>query len=84
MRQLSGCSERPYIVADSVQNRQRLPAAAANSLLISSGFNIRIKNNPDELTGPGTVVTAQSPAAGTVLAEGSVVAIEFKYTDDKD
>ena len=79
-----------YTTNDEIAKTYTVPnvvgrtAAAANSLLIGSGLNIRIKNNPDELSGPGTVVVAQSPAAGTVVDEGSVVTVEFKYTDDKD
>ncbi len=59
-------------------------AAAANSILINAGLNIKIEGTRNYLSGTGAVVVAQSPAAGTVVPEGTVVTVTFRYLDVKD
>ncbi len=79
-----------YTTNDEISKTYTVPdvvgrtAAAANSLLVSSGFNVRIQSSPGDFSGPGTVVVSQSPVAGTVATEGSVITIEFKHNNDKD
>lgn len=68
----------------SVPNVVGRTAAAANSMLINSGFNIKIEGTRNYLSGTGAVVVAQSPAAGEEAAEGTVVTVTFRYLDDSD
>ncbi len=59
-------------------------AAAANSIIINAGLNIKIEGTRNYLSGTGAVVVSQSPAAGTVVSEGTVVTVTFRYLDEKD
>lgn len=57
-----------------------LTASAANRLLVDLGFNIAIEGAKDYHKTDKTVV-AQSIAAGTRVARGTVVAIRFAYDE---
>lgn len=57
-------------------------AAAANSMIVNSGLNIKIEGTRNYLSGKGAVVVSQSPAAGEIAEEGSVVTVTFRYIGD--
>ena len=59
-------------------------AVAANSMVINAGLNIKIEGTKNYLSGTGATVVAQSPSAGSVVAEGEVVTVTFRYLDDED
>ena len=62
-------------------------SVAANQILINLGLNIKIEgvNNPYVSEGNVPSVFSQSIAPGTKVAAGSVVTVEFRYTDaDED
>ncbi len=62
-------------------------SVAANQILINLGLNIKIEgvNNPYVSEGNVPSVFSQSIAPGTKVAEGTVVTVEFRYTDaDED
>ncbi len=67
------------ITVPSVEGRT---AAAANSMIINAGLNIKIEGTRNYLAGTGAVVVSQSPAAGSVVPEGTVVTVTFRYLDD--
>ncbi|MBQ9080506.1 MAG: PASTA domain-containing protein [Clostridia bacterium] len=72
--------EKTYTVPNVVGRT----AAAANSMIINSGFNIKIEGTRNYLSGAGAVVVSQTPAAGEVAAEGSVVTVTFRYVNEAD
>lgn len=59
-------------------------ANAANSLIINSGFNIKIQGSNNYLSGTGAVVVSQYPAAGEKLKKGDVVTIVMRYMDENN
>lgn len=59
-------------------------ASAANKLLIDAGLNVRIDGTQNYQSGSGAVVVAQSPAADTAVAPGTIVTVEFRYLDGTD
>ena len=72
--------QKEYVVPD-VMGRT---AAAANSMIVNAGFNIKIEGTRNYLSGVGAVVVSQSPEAGTKAEEGSVVTVTFRYVNDSD
>lgn len=61
-----------------------MTAVAANGTLTNLGLNIRISGTKNYMSGKGAQVVEQSPAAGTLVEEGSVVNVTFRYLDDDD
>lgn len=57
-------------------------AAAANSMIVNAGFNIKIEGTRNYLSGTGAVVVSQSPAAGEIAEEGSVITVTFRHFGD--
>ena len=55
-------------------------AETANRILINSGLNVKING----ARGDGATVISQSPAAGEVVSEATVVTIEFRHMDLSD
>ena len=60
-----------------------LTASEANLLLQNSGFNIAVAGAKDYFKADKTV-TAQSPAAGTVLPRGAAVTVYFPYDEKRE
>jgi beta-lactam-binding protein with PASTA domain len=60
----------------TVPSLMGMTAVAANGTLSNLGLNIRIFGTPNYLA-EGIVVVKQSPAAGTVVDEGTVIEITF-------
>lgn len=56
-------------------------AAEANKLLAGAGFNIHLSGSTN---GSGAVAVSQSEKAGSELEKGSVITVEFRYTDGSD
>lgn len=54
-------------------------ASDVNAVLINSGLNMKVRGAED--IGEGVVVGRQSPRAGTKVARGSVVTVEYNYTN---
>ena len=61
-----------------------MTAVAANGTLANLGLNIKISGTNNYLSGKGAVVVEQSPAAGEVVDEGSVIDVIFRYLDDTE
>ncbi len=60
-----------------------MTAAEATATLINSGLNARVKGVSG--SGTGTAVCAnQSPAAGTIVEPGTVVTVDFRYSEIGD
>jgi len=60
-------------------------AAAANQILINLGLNVKIEGTPSYLSGTNTIVYSQSVEAGTMVARGTVVTLNFRSMDgDED
>lgn len=53
-------------------------AEAANNVLVSAGFNVKIDGT---INRAGATVTAQSPAPGEMVPYGSVITITVRYFD---
>ena len=53
-------------------------AAAANQTLINLGLNVKIEGTTHYLSGINTVVYSQSVPAGTAVAKGTVVTLDFR------
>jgi beta-lactam-binding protein with PASTA domain len=53
-------------------------------MIINAGLNIRIEGTRNYLSGTGAVVVSQSPAAGELVPEGTVVTVTFRYLDETD
>jgi stage V sporulation protein D (sporulation-specific penicillin-binding protein) len=64
-----------------VPNLMGMTAVAANGTLTNLGLNIKISGSKNYTSGKGAVVVEQSPAAGTVVEEGSVVNVTFRHLD---
>jgi stage V sporulation protein D (sporulation-specific penicillin-binding protein) len=79
-----------YAGSDIPERTVRVPdvtgrtAAAANGMIINAGLNIRIEGTRNYLSGTGAVVVSQSPAAGELVPEGTVVTVTFRYLDETD
>lgn len=56
-------------------------AAAANQTLINLGLNVKIEGTTHYLSGINTVVYSQSIPAGTAVAKGTVVTLNFRSMD---
>ncbi|MBR2464826.1 MAG: PASTA domain-containing protein [Clostridia bacterium] len=67
----------------AVPNVVGLTASAANQLLLNSGFNITIEGAKDYFKVDKTV-SAQYPAAGTVLPLGTAITVYFPYDQKKE
>ncbi|MBQ9802786.1 MAG: PASTA domain-containing protein [Clostridia bacterium] len=67
----------------SVPNVVGLTASQANQLLIDQGFNVAVSGAKDYFMVDKTV-TAQSPAAGTPLAQGGLVTLWFPYEQEEE
>ena len=61
-----------------------MSAMAANQMLINSGLNIRIDGTQNYLSGTGAAVVSQSPAAGEIVAPGTVVNVTIRYLNEQD
>lgn len=59
-------------------------ATMCNRLIINSKLNIKVEGATNYDVGGGAVVIAQSPAAGTQVAPGTIVTVEFRYMDGTD
>ncbi len=59
-------------------------ATACNKLLINSKLNIKIQGATNYNVGTGAQVISQSPEAGTQVAPGTIVTVEFRYMDGTD
>lgn len=57
-------------------------AEAANRLIINENLNIRINGAANYASGSGATVISQTPAAGTMVAEGTVITLEFMHLSD--
>lgn len=55
-----------------------------NKELINSKLNIRIEGAQNYNEGVGAKVVSQSPAAGTVVSQGTIVTVEFMHLDGTD
>ena len=64
----------------SVPNVMNLSAADANRILVNAGLNVAMVNTTINSSG-GARVFKQSVPAGTPVAPGTLVTIEFKYVD---
>ena len=82
-----------YLYTDPslVQNEVTVPdftgmtAAQANALIISKQLNIKIEGTKNYLTGTGAVVYEQSIPAGSKVAKGEVITLNFRHMDaDED
>lgn len=79
-----------YTTKDAPQKTITVPnvvgrtAAAANSMIINAGLNIKIEGTRNYLSGTGAVVVSQSPAAGEIAEEGSVVTVTFRHVGDTE
>ncbi len=61
-----------------------MTAVAANGTLANLGLNIKISGTNNYMSGKGAVVVEQSPMAGEVVDEGTVVNVIFRYLDDAE
>ena len=68
----------------TVPNLIGMTAVAANQELINLGLNIKIEGTNNYLSGSSARVYSQSVAAGTKVARGSVITLNFRYLDDID
>ncbi len=59
-------------------------ASAANKLIINSDLNIMVHGASDYSVGGGAVAISQTPAAGEMVAPGTIVSVEFRYMDGTD
>ncbi len=57
-------------------------AEAANRLIINEGLNIRIDGAANYASGSGATVISQTPEAGTMVPEGTVITLEFMHLSD--
>lgn len=62
----------------TIPNVKNMGAADASAAIINAGLNVRIKGVSG--TG-GAVCSEQSPAAGTIVEPGTVVTLDFSYTE---
>ena len=68
----------------SVPDVTGMSALSANRHLINSGLNIRIEGTQSYTSGTGAVAVSQSPAAGEMVAPGTVVTVRFRYLNETD
>lgn len=79
-----------YTTKDTIEKTFTVPdvvgstAAAANNMIVNSGFNIKIEGTRNYLSGTGAVAVSQYPAAGTVAPEGTVITVTFRYLNESD
>ena len=72
------------------QNNIRVPnvvgmsASAANRAIINAGLNIRIEGTTNYTVGSGAKAISQYPAADTLVTEGDVITVTFRFTDVTD
>ena len=59
-----------------------LTASQANTALTNAGLNIKEVNTSSEASSGTAVVNKQEPAAGTMVNRGTVVNVQFSYTDN--
>ena len=52
--------------------------------LINNGLNIRIEGTQSYTSAAGAVAVSQSPAAGEMVAPGTVVTVSFRYLNETD
>lgn len=65
----------------SVPNVIRMTASAANVALTNAGLNLKQVNENNSERGTATV-NKQTPEAGTMVEKGSVVSVQFSYSDN--
>jgi stage V sporulation protein D (sporulation-specific penicillin-binding protein) len=61
-----------------------MSALSANRHLINNGLNIRIEGTQSYTSAAGAVAVSQSPAAGEMVAPGTVVTVSFRYLNETD
>ena len=61
-----------------------MTATFCNRQLINSKLNIKVQGATNYNVGTGAQVISQSPAAGTPVAPGTIVTVEFRYMDGTD
>ena len=64
-----------------VPNVIGMTASQANATLSNAGLNIKVVNDNSSSTGTA-VVNKQTPEQGAKVNKGSVVTVQFKYSDD--
>ncbi len=65
----------------SVPNVMGMTASAANVALTNAGLNLKQVNENNSERGTATV-NKQTPEAGTMVEKGSVVSVQFSYSDN--
>ena len=61
-----------------------MSALSANRYLINNGLNIRIEGTQSYTSAAGAVAVSQTPAAGEMVAPGTVVTVSFRYLNETD
>ena len=62
----------------TIPNVKNLSASEAAATIVSAGLNARVKG----VSGSGTAIcSAQNPAAGTIVEPGTVVTLDFSYSE---
>lgn len=62
----------------TIPDVKNMGAAEASSAIINSGLNVRVKG----VSGSGTAIcSGQNPAAGTIVEPGTVVTLDFSYSE---
>jgi stage V sporulation protein D (sporulation-specific penicillin-binding protein) len=64
-----------------VPNVIGMTASQANATISNAGLNIKVVNDNSSSTGTA-VVNKQTPEQGAKVNKGSVVTVQFKYSDD--
>lgn len=77
----TGGEEKRTAVVPSVIGKS---AEEANSMLINSGFNVKIEGATNYEYGNEAKVVAQEYEEGKVLPRGSVITVKILFLDDKD
>jgi len=78
------CGDETPTTSVTVPNVVGMNATNCNRTLISSGLNILIDGTTNYDIASGAVVVAQSPAAGEVVAPGTVVTVTLRYLDSQE
>ncbi len=84
----SGSKVVVYTEGSEIQKTVKIPnvvgctAAAANKLLTDAGLNIRIRGLSSN--GGAASCVSQSPTAGSVVEKGTVVTLDFAYSEVRD
>ncbi len=65
-----------------VPNLIGMTASQANAALTNQGLNLKEINAAQSTTGGTAVVNKQEPHAGTMVNKGTVVNVQFSYTDN--